>query len=160
MINARSAQKGTTVPRLRLLLPMAAAGVLLRSGCGDRSGEDTAEDFVEAFNDGALADQDGLFAEAPSAGQLKVLGDLADRCTIDDGSVEVVDNRVASYNQTMGAIAECDGEKYSVITGLVKDEQGEDMQVDPAGLPGASGVGKVKSDELSDEINELPPLGR
>lgn len=143
-------------------LVIIAAGAL--AGCGDRSETDTAQEFVSAFNEGALADHKyGLFSELLTAGQLRTLTELGERCTIDPDSVAVVETRITPYLKTFGAIADCDGTQYSVITGVARDcQSGQecegDFRINPRSLPGGPNSGRIKNTSLPAEIRELDPL--
>lgn len=144
-------------------LVIIAAGAL--ASCGDRSETDTGQEFVTAFNEGTLADHKyGLFSELLSGKQLRTLTELSERCSIDEDTLTVVNGFVSPTRKTMGAVALCGDEKYSVITGVnvgcsnVAGDCGDDYRVDPVGLPGGSSSGRIKNTSLPAEIRELDPL--
>lgn len=143
---------------------VAVVVVAALAGCGDRSDTETADEFVTAFNEGTLADHRyGLYERELSSGQLRTLTDLSERCSIDPDSVAVVDGFVSPHLKTFGAIADCDGSQYSVITGISRDcgagpDCDGDFRIDPGALPGGTDSRRPENDALPQAIRALDPL--
>lgn len=149
---------------MRRLVVLALLALLTLTGCGERTASDTVDEFVTAFNDGSLADHEGLFTSDLPQEQLAAMTTLRETCTIDPDSVVVAEGVVTPFNQTFGAVVDCDGGTYSVIAGLSKDcgTDVEDCAVDsriaPEGLPGGASVGELSGEGLPSDITDLEPL--
>lgn len=148
-------------PLLSVGLAVVAAGTL--ASCSSRSESEAAEQFVAAFNEGSLAENRELFHPTLPNEQLRTLTDLSKTCSIDPGSLAVVETSITPHLKTLGAVADCDGQDYAVITGVGRDCGAGpgcegDYRISPVGLPGSPESGSIENSSLPEEIRQLDPL--
>lgn len=147
---------------LRGAVPLLVVGVL--TGCGDRSETEASADFVTAFNEGSLSEERDLFHPKLSDHQLTALNDLGKKCSLDQDSLATVDSFVSPARKILGVVAECEGKRYSIITGVAMDcsnaagECDDNYRIDPVGLPGNEGSGSISNTSLPSSIRDLEPL--
>lgn len=141
---------------------LTAALALSLTACGSRDAQGTAEKFVEAVNDGAVSEQEGLFEPAPSAEQYGVLDGLHDKCTLDKDSIRILPSGLTPQIERMVVVADCDGDKRligAVVSGDTSDpEPDEDYTIAPENLPGGATAGKFSRDGLPEDLASIKAM--